>query len=117
MKVKITLVKLIILTVEHQILCYDQLMILKCSSRSRSSQGQGHIKVKVIQHQCYLRSRPLKVKVIQFQGNSRSPKVKGTSWSSQGYSPFEVKVNLELNGNVFQFYPEVGSWLLSECLF
>ena len=92
MKVKVTLVKLFILTV-------DQLLILKCSSRSKLSQGQGHIKVKVTQ------SRLLWVKATQGQGHSRSLKVKVISWSrsSQGHSHFEVKVILESNGNVFQF--------------
>ena len=70
---------------------------MKCSSRSSSSQGQGLIKVKVIQDQGYLRSRPLKFKVTQGQGHLRVTLNK-------------VKVILESNGNVFRFLHQSG-WL------
>ena len=57
------------------------------------------IKVKVIQGQGYLGSRPLQVKVIRIQGESRS---------SEGHSHFEVNFILELNGNVFRFLSQRG---------
>ena len=92
--------------------CYDQLMILKCSSRSKLFQGQGDMKVKVTQGQGYLRSRSFKIKIIQVQGHSRSR-------SSQGHSHFKVKVILESNGNVFQFLSQCRrlafDWMHSRC--
>ena len=99
--------KLIILTMNTKFFCYDQLMILKCSSRLRSPQGQGHIKVKVIQS--YLRSRPHKVRSFKFK-------------VTQGQGHHKVTVILrsmpfwDHTVMCFDFYPRAGGWLSSECL-
>ena len=98
MKVKVTLVKLIIVAVEYQILLLcpandiEMFIKVKVISRSRSYQGK-----------CHSRSRLPKVKATQDQGHSTSWSFKVISWSrsSQGHSHFEVKVILESNGNVF----------------
>ena len=89
-----------------KLFCYDQLIILKCSSRSRSSQGQGHIKVKVIQGQGYLRSRLHKVRSFKFKVTQGQDHLKVKAISR--HSHFEVRAILESNGNVFRFLSQSG---------
>ena len=97
-KVKVTSVKFIVLTVEYQILLLwppnDIIMITK---------------VKVIQRQRSFQNQILSV-WISIPMHSFGTKVKVISWSrsSQGHSHFKVKVILESNCNVFQFQSRSG---------
>ena len=63
-------------SLDTKFVCYDQLIVLMLSLRSRSSHGQGHFKITVI-----LRSRSF--------------------WNQMAM--------------YFDFYPEAGGWLSSEC--
>ena len=75
-------------------------MILKCSSRLRSSQGQG-----------YLRLRPLKVKAIQVPGQSRSSQ--GHSQQGQGHSGIKwLCVSISIPKQVVGFHLNAYRYLV-----